>query len=105
MKVSHSYHIETVTDGGDTCVHTVEIGTSSWSDSVASIRNRWDRAGRFNPHCSSELSIDDALLLASVAIQEGLVDAGTIMALQSVINKHLGAALKPRIPAAGNVDG
>lgn len=99
MKVTSSYHIETVSDGSDTCEHHVEIGTSSWSDSVVSLRNRWDRNGRFNPHSSSELSVDDTMLMACVAVQEGLVDAETILALQSVINKQLYETAKPLVPA------
>ena len=90
MDVSKSYHIETIrSDDGQTVhEHIVEIGTSSWDDKVMAIRNRWDTNGRFSPHSSSEVTPEDALLLAAVAIMEGMVSADVVIALQGVINTH-----------------
>ena len=97
MKVSSKYHIETTVHDGVEYEHHVEIGTSSWDDSVT-LRNRWDKNGHFNPHSSSELTVDDTMLMACVAIQEGLVDAETIMAIQSVINKQLHEVAQQFVP-------
>ena len=94
MDVSKSYHIETIrSDDGQTVhEHIVEIGTSSWDDKLMAIRNRWDTNGRFSPHSSSEVTPEDALLLAAVAIMEGMVSADVIIALQGVINTHAAEA-------------
>ena len=98
MKVKSKYHIETTVHDGVEYEHHVEIGTSSWDDAVVTLRNRWDKNGHFNPHSSSELTVDDTMLMACVAIQEGLVDAEAIMAIQSVINKQLHEVAKQFVP-------
>ena len=100
MDVSKSYHIETIrSDDGQTVhEHIVEIGTSSWDDNVMAIRNRWDTNGRFSPHSSSEVTPEDALLLAAVAIMEGLVSADVVIALQGVINTHAAEAAVRAFP-------
>ena len=75
MNVSKHYHIETIRSDDNQTVHEhiVEIGTSSWDDKVMAIRNRWDTNGRFSPHSSSEVTPEDALLLAAVAIIRWIV--------------------------------
>ena len=101
MDVSKSYHIETIrSDDGQTVhEHIVEIGTSSWDDKVMAIRNRWDTNGRFSPRSSSEVTPEDAVLIASIAIMEGLVSADMIAALQGVINSHFTEISQKSLPA------
>ena len=101
MKVHKNYHIETTysDDKLTSFNHTVEIGTSSWDDSVLAIRNRWDTNGHFSPRSSSELTPEDAVLVAAVAIMEGLVPADQIIALQSVINTYGNEAANKAFPS------
>jgi hypothetical protein len=45
--------------------HHIEIGSSSWNASETSIRNRYDdpKTGRFSPHSSSEIPLNDIELI------------------------------------------
>lgn len=89
MKVKSRYHIETTIKDGVLYEHHVEIGTSSWDNSVVSVRNRIDTDGCFNAYLSSEGAIDEVMLMACVAVLEGLVKPETILVLQEAINKYL----------------
>lgn len=49
--------------------HTIELGFSTWDPTAISIRNRYDLPnGRFNPHLSSEIPLDDLHALVRVAL-------------------------------------
>jgi hypothetical protein len=55
--------------------HRIEIGASSWNASETSIRNRYDgqETGRFNPHSSSEIPLNDIELILKAASQHDLL--------------------------------
>ena len=101
MNVNKQYHIKTIRSDDKQTVHEhiVEIGTSSWDKNVVSIRNRWDTNGRFSPRSSSEVAPEDAVLIASIAIMEGLVSADMTVALQGVLNSHFTEISQKLLPA------
>lgn len=44
--------------------HSIEFGGATWDGNEASVRNRYLTAdGKFSPHSSSELSLDDLTIL------------------------------------------
>lgn len=104
MKVKSRYHIETTVKDGVLYEHHVEIGTSSWDNSVVSVRNRIDTDGCFNAYLSAEGAVDEVMLMACVAVLEGLVKPETILTLQGVINKHLYDTTKKVVPVEKGED-
>ena len=55
--------------------HCIEIGSSSWDEQVTSIRNRYDKNGKFNPHASSEIPLEDIEHLLRAATGYDLLDS------------------------------
>jgi hypothetical protein len=74
--------------------HSIEIGDSTWDKTDRSIRNRYDdpTTGHFSPHSSSELPMDDLVLLAKFAAQYDELTASQcaemIMALAESIKRQ-----------------
>ena len=73
--------------------HSFEVGMSSWSNTEKSIRCRYDNAGRFSPHGSSELPLHDLQPLMEVAAENDLLNplecAVIIQALTASIQRQL----------------
>lgn len=60
--------------------HKIELGTASWDKSVETIRNRYpNKTGKFNPHSSSELTIDDLKSLVIEAIKNDYIKKSDIL--------------------------
>lgn len=57
--------------------HSIEIGNSTWDDAARSIRDRYDdpTTGHFNPHSSSEIPMDDLVLLSTFAAKHDELSA------------------------------
>lgn len=50
--------------------HSIEIGFSSWNPEEISVRNRFNGPdGRFDPHSSSEIPIEDIPALVRLVIE------------------------------------
>ena len=50
-------------------VHTIEIGWSTWDSDQVSLRNRYDKNGKFSPRGSSEIPLRDLPELMRVALE------------------------------------
>jgi hypothetical protein len=74
--------------------HSFEVGISSWSDTETSIRCRYDNAGRFSPHGSSELPLHDLQPLMEVAADNDLLKPSECAA----IIKALAASIQRQTP-------
>jgi hypothetical protein len=62
--------------------HSIEVGGSSWDGRETSICSRYDNDdGTSNPHCSSELPLDDLRPIMEVAAQNDLLDSATCAAI------------------------
>lgn len=49
--------------------HSVEIGWSTWDKNQVSLRNRYDKNGRYSPRASSEVPLSDLPELMRVALE------------------------------------
>lgn len=49
--------------------HSIEIGWSTWNKDEVSLRNRYDKDGRFSPRASSEVPLRDLPELMRVALE------------------------------------
>jgi hypothetical protein len=50
-------------------VHSIEIGWSTWNPDEVSLRNRYDKKGKFSPRGSSEIPLRDLPALMRVALE------------------------------------
>ena len=73
--------------------HSIEIGESTWDSTERSIRRRYDPDGRFSPHGSSEIPIEDLKIIMETAARHDELDSKTcseiIKALADSISRQL----------------
>ena len=49
--------------------HSIEIGWSTWNSDEVSLRNRYEKNGRFSPRASSEIPLRDLPEMMRVALE------------------------------------
>jgi hypothetical protein len=72
---------------------SIEIGESTWNPAETSIRRRYQPGGKFSPHGSSEIPIDDLKIIMEAAARHDELDpktcAAIITALADSIHRQL----------------
>jgi hypothetical protein len=67
--------------------HCIEVGAATWNPEETSIRSRYDApdSGRFSPHASSELPLEDLLPIMQAAGRDDLLDSFTCARIISAL--------------------
>jgi hypothetical protein len=52
-----------------TSKHSIDIGWSTWNADEVSLRNRYDKNGKYSPHASSEIPLGDLQEMMRVVLE------------------------------------
>lgn len=71
--------------------HCIEVGASTWNPSETSIRCRYEdpESGRFSPHGSSEIPLEDLQHVMEVAAENDLLDVATCAKIIEAIARSI----------------
>ena len=76
--------VQDVVDLGDG--HLIEFGPSTWNPNVISVRNRYPTSdGRFSPHSSSEIPLDDLEKIIIEVVKRDLINVKVTTEIISVM--------------------
>jgi hypothetical protein len=99
--INKTYHIDShVAADGVTYRHSVTIDSSGLSTVLRNQHAMFADAAETQPLRKSEVSIapEDAVLLAALAIQEGIIPDDLVLAIVSVAQAHMDELAKRHVP-------